>query len=97
MTDAFTFAPDDEPDVPFTPPGPNINPHPPPQNDIGDLAGDDYFPSDQPVPDLPTKDRDAPPVPINPYVDPDMPGGVPLVPGHPDTPVPVDPDEIPEE
>jgi hypothetical protein len=31
-------------------------------------------------------------VPVNPYVDPDMPGGVPLVPGNPEKPVdPKDP------
>jgi hypothetical protein len=35
--------------------------------------------------------------PINPYVDPDMPGGVPLVPGHPDTPTPpMTEDDVPE-
>ncbi len=35
--------------------------------------------------------------PINPYVDPDMPGGVPLVPGDLDTPVPqMTEDDVPE-
>lgn len=37
---------------------------------------------------VPTPDSDTPSTPTNPYLDPDMPGGVPLVPGHPDTPVP---------
>jgi hypothetical protein len=49
------------------------------------------------APEDPTEDRDTPPAPTNPYVDPDMPGGVPLIPGHPDTPAPpMTEDDVPE-
>lgn len=35
---------------------------------------------------------------INPYMDPDMPGGVPLLPGHPDQPMPpIIEDHLPDE
>jgi len=57
---------------------------------VGEMSSD--------TPKSPSEEKKIPTdAPTNPYVDPDMPEGVPLVPGHPDTPVPADPDELPEE
>jgi len=60
----------------------------------------DYLPDDAPVPDPPSEpESDTPSMPTYPYIGPDMPGGMPIVPGHPDTPVlPVEPkDPLPND
>ena len=51
------------------------------------------------TPKLPSEEKKIPAdASINSYVDPDMPGGVPVVPGHPDEPVPpMTKDDLPEE
>lgn len=50
------------------------------------------------TPTLPSEQKEIPAdATVNSYVDPDMPGGVPVVPGHPDTPVPpMTEDDVPE-
>ncbi len=60
---------------------------------------EDYLGDDTPVSDPPSKpESDTPSMPTYPYIDPDMPGGVPVVPGDPKTPVPpMTEDDIPEE
>lgn len=60
--------------------------------------GEDYLGDDAPVSNPPSEpEADTPSMPTYPYIDPDMPGGVPVVPGDPETPVPpMTEDDIPE-
>jgi hypothetical protein len=93
-----------EPETPEdNPPGTleEVAPEDPKRPMLNDRSAEPSLPTGDMSADTPTslsEQKEIPAdAPVNSYVDPDMPGGVPLVPGHPDTPVPpMIEDEVPE-
>ena len=91
-----------EPETPEDNPPGTLAPEAPESPMLNDRSAGPGLPAGEMSSDTPkslSEQKEIPSdAPVNSYVDPDMPGGVPVVPGHPDTPVPpMTEDDVPEE